>query len=74
MGFFDLTTIQLSSSLTIPATPLPSRNSTTPIEPLVISDAIVPKETAGAKQAKYRNRTAGITCLFFLNASVQSEM
>ena len=37
---------------TIPATPLPRRNSTTPIDPFVISYEIVPKETAGAKQAK----------------------
>ena len=58
---------------TIPATPLPSRNSTTPIDPFVISDDIVPNETAGAKHAKYKKSTAGITCRFFLNASVQSD-
>jgi hypothetical protein len=58
----------------IPAMPLPSRNSTTPMLPLVISLAIVPNDTAGAKQAKYKNSTAGTTNRFFLNASVQSEM
>jgi hypothetical protein len=58
----------------IPAIPLPSKNSTTPILPFVISQAIVPKDTAGAKHAKYKNSIAGITNCFFLNASVQSEM
>jgi hypothetical protein len=33
---------------------------------------MVPKLTAGLKQAKYKNKIAGITWLFFLNASVQS--
>jgi hypothetical protein len=60
--------------LTMPDRPLLSKNSTMPIDPLVISDAIVPKLTAGDKHAKYRNRIAGMTCRFFANASVQSEM
>ena len=38
--------------LTMPDSPLLKRNSTIPIDPLVISDAIVPKLTAGDKQAK----------------------
>jgi hypothetical protein len=36
----------------IPASPLARRNSTTPIVVSVSSDAIVPNETAGARQAK----------------------
>ena len=44
--------VRLYMKLTIPATPLPSKNSTTPILPFVISDAIVPNETAGARHAK----------------------
>jgi hypothetical protein len=42
--------------------------------PLVISLAMVPNDTAGAKHAKYKNSIAGMTNRFFLNASVQSEM
>ena len=60
-------------SLTIPATPLLIRYSGTLIAPFVISDEIVPNETAGARQAKYRNNTAGITSRLFLNPSAQSD-
>jgi hypothetical protein len=45
---------------TIPDNPALRRNSTTPIEPLVNCDAMVPKLMAGARQAKYKNRIAGI--------------
>jgi hypothetical protein len=38
--------------LTIPAIPVERRYSATPIDPFVISDEIVPKETAGARHAK----------------------
>lgn len=61
------------AELTIPAPPLPIKNSTTPNEPPVICDAIVPKLTTGARHEKYRNNIAGITCCIFVDASVQSE-
>jgi hypothetical protein len=60
-------------SLTMPLTPQLKTNSTTPIEPFVICEAIVPKLTAGDRHAKYKKRMAGITFLLLLKASVQSE-
>lgn len=44
--------ISLLENLTIPAEPLETRNSTTPMEPSVICEAIVPKLTTGARQEK----------------------
>ena len=61
-------------TLTIPAPPLAIRNSTTPIDPSVICEAIVPKLTTGARHAKYRNNTAGIHFRFSDKASVQSDL
>jgi hypothetical protein len=58
----------------MPLKPLLSKNSTIPIDPPVISEAMVPKLTAGDRQAKYKNKIAGSTCRFFLNASVQSDL
>ena len=58
---------------TIPLAPALNTNSTTPIELFVICAAIVPKLTAGDKQAKYKKSIAGMTFFLFLNASVQSD-
>jgi hypothetical protein len=46
-------------------------NSITPIVPSVIIDVRPPKATVGARQAKYRKRTAAMD--FFCNPSVQSD-
>tara|TARA_B110000971_G_C19855141_1_gene428990 strand:+ start:496 stop:633 length:138 start_codon:yes stop_codon:yes gene_type:complete len=43
----------------MPAVPHENKNSTTPIFIPVKNDEIVPKETAGARHAKYRKRIAG---------------
>ena len=53
---------QLPRKLTIPAPPLPIKNSATPIDPSVICDAIVPKLTTGARHEKNKKITAGIHC------------
>jgi hypothetical protein len=65
---------RITTQRTIPERPLLSKNSTMPMDPLVISKAMVPKLTAGDRQAKYKNKMAGMTCRFLEKASVQSEM
>ena len=56
----------------IPAMPLETMNSITPMLPSVIRFAIPPKATTGARHVKYKNNEAPI--VLFRKPSIQSDL